>query len=259
MTKNELAKKHLIGHGLELGALHNPVDFDADKATVLYADRLLKADAIAAFPELEDMAKDIVETDLVIDIDTDSLEIIKEKNFDFVIANHVIEHLVNPISFLKRISDNLKANGRLFLTVPNMEFTHDSNRRLTRYKTLLLKYYLGTQKLSNSRIRDYLKNKHEVSEVNPHTQKYFEDNGLPLSYYKGNRIPINPIQRKKLYEYHRSRSIHVHVWNRATFDFFLRRTIDKFNLGLEITHYLPAEASHGEMIYLLKKSTNYQG
>ncbi len=253
MNKNELALKKLKGRGVEFGALHNPVQIDTKKASVVYADKLNKQDAIAAFPEIEDVANDIVETDLIVDLDRDSLAFIREKDVDFVIANHVIEHLVNPISFLKRISDNLKPGGALFLTVPNKDHTHDKNRKLTRYRSLISKYYLRTKRLSNERIRDYLKFKSPVTEIHPRTVEYFENNGLPLSYYDGNKIPLNPIARSKLYDYHRQRSIHVHVWNRETFDFFLRRTIDLFKLKFEIEEALPSDVSPGEMIYLLRK------
>ena len=254
MTKDELAIKFLSGNGIEFGALHNPVPLDHAKAKVKYADKLYKEQAIEAFPELEDVALNIVETDFIVDLDRDQLTLIQNQNFDFVIANHVIEHLVNPIYFLKRISDNLKKDGLFLLTVPNMEFTHDSNRRLTRYKEVLLKYYLNVKTLSNSRIRDYLKHKHEVENVHPKTREYFIKHKLPLSYYEGNKIPLNPISRHKLFNYHRGRSIHVHVWNRESFDFFLRRTIDILKLDFAIEHYASAGDSHGEMVYLLKKT-----
>ncbi|NND81718.1 MAG: methyltransferase domain-containing protein [Gammaproteobacteria bacterium] len=254
MTKNQLAFEYLHGTGVELGALHNPVPLDPNKATVVYADRLCKADAIAAFPELESAAELIVESDLLVDLDNDDLSFISERGMDFVIANHVIEHVVNPIRFLKKVSDNLPVGGRFFLTVPNKEFTHDKNRKLTRYRHLWLEYYLNTKRLSNTHIKDYLRNKSEVEQVHPKTAEYFKQNNLPLSYYDGNRIPLNPISRSRLYQYHRGRSIHVHVWNRESFDFFLRRTIDLFKLKFEIEEYLSAETSAGEMIYLLKKA-----
>jgi len=254
MTKDELALTHLSGKGVEFGALHNPVKVDPQKATVIYADKLKRAEAIAAFPEIEDVAPHIVETDITVDLDRDSLSFIHEQQLDFVVANHVIEHLVNPIRFLKLLSDNLKTDGLVFLTVPNMRFTHDRNRKLTRYKTLLIKYYLGVKRLSNERIRDYLKYKLPVDDIHPRTVEFFENNNLPLSYYDGNKIPMNPFSRHRLYGYHRSRSIHVHVWDRNSFDFFLRRTIDLLKLDFSIDYYAPAEVSEGEMIYLLRKN-----
>ncbi len=253
MTKDELAFTRLSGRGVEFGALHNPVKLDPSKTTVIYADKLKRAEAIAAFPEIEDVAEGIVESDIRVDLDRDSLEFIGEQQLDFVVANHVIEHLVNPIRFLKLLSNNLKSGGLVFLTVPNMRFTHDQNRKLTRYRTLVAKYYLGTKHLSNERIRDYLKYKLPVTNIHPRTVEFFEQNNLPLSYYDGNQIPLNPFSRHRLFGYHRSRSIHVHVWDRETFNFFLNRTIDLFKLQFSVDYYAPAEVSEGEMIYLLKR------
>jgi len=107
--------------------------------------------------------------------------------------------------------------------------------------------------LSNKHITDYLKNKLPVENIHPRIKEFFEQNGLPLSYYDGNKIPLNPISRNKLYQYHRDRSIHVHVWNRHSFDVFLNKTIKLFKLNLQVENYLPSEISQGEMIYLLKK------
>jgi SAM-dependent methyltransferase len=193
-----------------------------------------------------------VESDLLIDIDSDDLSFIKSKKLDFVIANHVIEHVVNPIRFLKKISDNLDKGGLIFLTVPNMEYTHDINRAFTRYSHLRAEFYLNTKRLSNRHIKDYLKNKLPVENIHPRTKEYFLNNNLPLSYYDGNTLPLNPFTRMRLYSYHRNRSIHVHVWSRASFDFFLRRSIDLFKLNFTIKHSLPTESSPGEMIYLLE-------
>lgn len=252
MNKQELINK-LVGKGVELGALHNPVEINSEHATVIYADKLKRMDAIKAFPELEDVANKIVETDIIVDLDRDSLSFIKGKHLDFVIANHVIEHLVNPIRFLKVINDNLKEGGLLLLTVPNKDYTLDVNRQLTRFRHLVIEYLLMTKHLSNKHITDYLKNKLPVENVHPRIKEFFEQNGLPLSYYDGNKIPLNPISRNKLYQYHRDRSIHVHVWNRHSFDVFLNKTIKLFKLNLQVENYLPSEISQGEMIYLLKK------
>lgn len=255
MNKNELAMNYLKGNGVELGALHNPMVTNKELSNVVYADKLPREEAIIAFPELESVENDIVETDLIVDLDQDSLTFLAEREFDFVIANHVIEHLVNPIIFLEKLNANMKAGALLFLTVPNKDYTHDVNRKLTRYSHLRIERFLKTKRLSNSHVRDYLKNKLPVENVHPQTVKYFEKHGLPLSYYNGNKIPLNPLKRRKLFGYQRSRSIHVHVWNRETFDFFLRRSIDLYSLKFSIVEYLPAESSPGEMIYLLKKES----
>ncbi len=249
--KNRLAIQYLTGKGLELGALHNPIKYDPQKATVMYADKLNKLTAIECFPELEELADSIVETDVIFDLDRDDYQIFRE--YDFIIANHVIEHVVNPIRFIKETCINLKKDALLLLTVPDKEYTHDKNRKLTRYRHVLMEYYLNVKHLSNRHIKDYLKNKLPVENVHPKTKEHFLKNKLPLSYYNGNKLPLNPLSRIRLYNYHRSRSIHVHVWNRESFDFFIHRTISLLDLQLEIVENPPPEESPGEIIYLLRK------
>lgn len=41
------------------------------------------------------------------------------KKFDYVIANQVIEHTNNPISFLKLCKQRLKPNGKIIISLPN--------------------------------------------------------------------------------------------------------------------------------------------
>ena len=252
--KSQIAVSHLKGNGIELGPLNNPLPVNKQKASVKYADRLSKADALILFPELIDIRDSLVDPDILIDFDTDDLSVLKTKSFDFVIANHVIEHLVNPIQFLKNVSDNLRSGGQFFLTVPDKDYTFDRARKLTTIAHLRKEYKAGVNSLSNSHIREFLTYKEAVSEIHPEVKRYFEENGLPLSYYNGNRIPLNPIKRKRLYDFHRSRSIHVHVWNKKSFDLFFNDVNDHENLGFEIVNTHKPEDVRGEMIYLLTKT-----
>jgi len=251
--KSQIAVAHLVGNGLELGPLNNPLPVDEKKASVEYADRLSKTDALRLFPELIDIKDSLVDPDILMDFDTDTLSEIKQRGFDFVIANHVIEHLVNPIQFLKNVSDNLPSGSLFFLTVPDKDFTFDKARALTTNEHLWREYKKGVTNLSNAHIKEFLVNKEVVTEIHPEVKRYFVENGLPLSYYRGNRIPLNPIKRKRLFDFHRSRSIHVHVWNHRSFDNFFNEVNDRENLGFNIIKTHEQDQVHGEMIYLLRR------
>lgn len=251
--KSQIAIAHLVGKGIELGPLNNPLPINQEKASVQYADRLSKADALILFPELIDIKESLIDPDLLIDFDTDSLSAIKAHSFDFVIANHVIEHLVNPIQFLKNVSDNLRTDGHFFLTVPDKDFTFDKRRKLTSNEHLWKEYKAGVTSLSNTHIKEFLINKEAVTDIHPEVRRYFLENGLPLSYYKGNRIPFNPIKRKRLFDFHRARSIHVHVWNKQSFNVFINEVNQREKLGFKIIHTHEADDVNGEMIYLLRR------
>ena len=252
--KENLSLRYLAGYGVEFGPLNNPLPVDEDKARVIYADRLSKSNALAIFPELIDLAAGIIDPDLIVDFnDPQRLRSLRSHNFNFLIANHFIEHLANPTQFLEGCSETLTTGGLLFLTVPNKEHTFDKRRKLTSNEHLWQDYQNGESIISKAHLRDFLLNKEAVSSPHPEVVKYFYKHGLPLSYYNGNKLPLNPLKRKRLYDFHRERSIHVHVWNRESFDNFLTWTIEKLNLRFEILEtHLPEDVEE-EMIYVIEK------
>ena len=251
--KEDLAFEHLKGHGIEFGAFTKPLPINRDRAEIEYADRLSKSEAIALFPELEDVAESIIEPERIIDFNAKLWHIgVPRRHFDFIIANHFIEHLVNPIQFLVGCSEILKPGGIFFLTVPDKDRTFDRNRELTSNDHLWRDFQRGESTISNSHIREFLKT------LPAHTPpdsviNYFKENNIPLEYYDDMKLPLNPFKRRKLFDWHRERSIHVHVWNRESFDGFLHWIIAKLELGLEIKPTHSSKDAKGEMIYVLNK------
>ncbi len=252
-AKEQISHRYLLGKGVEFGALHNPLLINKTDASVLYVDRLTKLELLRLFPELIDFADSIVEPDFIVDFNTDDFTLLKKHQFDFYIANHFIEHLVNPIRFLKDITRVMKSGSLLFLTVPDKDFTFDKHRKLTTNEHLWNDYINDEKKISIKHIKDFLLHKEFVDNPHPAVIEYFENNGLPLSYYNGNKLPLNPIKRKRLYDFHRERSIHVHVWNKASFDNFFNWINDKLQLGLHKLDMHSTEDVDEEVIYLLKK------
>ena len=45
-----------------------------------------------------------------------------DKVFDVIWMSHVLEHLIEPVRFLKKIRNNLKKSGIFFIEVPNCEY-----------------------------------------------------------------------------------------------------------------------------------------
>lgn len=48
------------------------------------------------------------------------------QHFDLIFANQIVEHLVTPIEFVKRLAGWLKPRGRLVLTTPNAAYLKNS-------------------------------------------------------------------------------------------------------------------------------------
>lgn len=251
--KEQMAFTHLVGKWIEFGALTNPLRLDQSKTSVKYADRLSKADAIKLFPELKEVADSIVDSELLIDFNQDDFITLNENDFDFLIANHFIEHLVNPIRFLEILSRAMKPKALLFLTVPDKDFTFDQKRTLTSNEHLWNDYLNKETEISDSHIKDFLLHKAIVAKPHPEIISYFKKNRLPISYYSGNRLPLNPFTRRRLYNFHRERSIHVHVWNRESFDGFLNWINSKLELGFSCLRTHNPDDIEGEMIYILQK------
>lgn len=92
-----LARKYLSGKGLEVGAMNAPVRLPRN-TTVQYVDIATREESIQKFPELD--PSDIVDIDYIANGFT--LQGVPDGQFDFLIANHVLEHSPNPIGVLVR-------------------------------------------------------------------------------------------------------------------------------------------------------------
>lgn len=229
-AKRELAGEHLEGLGLEFGALHQPLDVDRKKATVRYADRLTRAEALETFPELhEHYAHQLVDPDYIVDLDAGDLTSLHAEQFDFFIANDVIEHLANPLRFLESVHDVMRADSLFFLSAPDCDFTFDVGRKRTSFRHLLREYHDEVKAVDDAHIVDFIVNSEHES------------------------IPEVPEARAELITWHRDRSVHVHVWDQQSFDKLLDQAIAKLDLRFEIVDRATSREAAGAMVYILQK------
>ncbi len=143
-----LARTHLMGSGIEVGALHNPLPVSRH-TRVQYVDRLSRADLLKQYPEL---AHQKIVDPAIID-DGEQLALIQNESLDFIIANHFIEHCQNPIATLTNFFSRLKPGGVVYLAVPDKRFTFDRQRDSTSLAHLQNDFLDGG---SNSREAHYL-------------------------------------------------------------------------------------------------------
>lgn len=125
-TRSTLAERYIRGSGIEIGALHSPLQVPAG-VTVRYVDRVPRVQSIQAFPELD--PEHIVEPDYV--TDGFSLTAIEDASQDFVIANHVLEHTPNTLGALVAWQRVLRPGGVIFVAVPIVDRTFDRGRSVT--------------------------------------------------------------------------------------------------------------------------------
>jgi len=242
--RQHYSEKYLKGKGGEFGALHNPLCV-SKQSKVLYVDRFAKEELLERFPELKEHAESIVSTDIILDLDNSEFETLKKQKLDFFIANHVIEHLVNPVRFLKQIHDVMTPGSILYLSVPDKNYTFDKNRELTSQEHLWNDYKEDTRILSIEHLNDFLLKI---------TKDHIEPRRKARIYFKNDKLPLNWFKKRKIYNLHRKRSIHVHVWDQKTFDQFLDFSMKNLNLKLKIIDSsCSKDNENNEMIYLLEK------
>ena len=124
LTRTQVAKRYLEGTGVEFGALHYPLRVSG-RVTVKYADMETLEQLRKSFPEISNIKAPDFVTDL------ESMRGIDDASMDFVIANHVMEHVEDPLRALTSISRVLRPSGIAFIALPDKRFTFDRDRVIT--------------------------------------------------------------------------------------------------------------------------------
>lgn len=114
--------RDLVGRGLEIGALGNPMPLP-NAAEIVYSDILRPDQVDAMYPGSRH--PDILS-------DSEHFEGVTTGEFDFVVANHVLEHVTDPIGALTEWHRILKPDGLLFISLPDKRYTFDHRRQRTR-------------------------------------------------------------------------------------------------------------------------------
>ena len=152
LDREALAAHYLRGHGIEIGALHNPLKVPR-RAHVRFVDRMTVADLRAHYPELS--REKLVPVDIIDDGET--LSTVQEASQDFVIANHFLEHCENPLGALENMARVLKPDGVLFMCIPDKRRTFDQNRPVTPFEHVERDYREGPAWSRRSHYEEWVK------------------------------------------------------------------------------------------------------
>ena len=134
----------LRGRGLEIGAYSQPTVLKSE-SDISYLDVQSREALIAALPDKSEACR-IPPVDYVC-TSSDYASVVPG-SFDYIIANHVFEHVANPIAWLQMVSRMLVADGVLFLSVPDKKYTFDKYRPDTPLSHILHDYFTGVQTTS---------------------------------------------------------------------------------------------------------------
>ena len=133
--RQNFSKKYIKGNGIEIGAQASPLAIMNKVVNIKYVDRLSpEENSNLYFKDLKCVVIDII-------AEADDLFNIESGSVDFIIANHLIEHLTNPVKAILEWERVLKRNGILYLAIPNMlSNKYDFKRNPTSLRHIIQDY-----------------------------------------------------------------------------------------------------------------------
>lgn len=133
-AREDVATRFLNGDGIELGALDFPLRMPRD-ARVRYVDYLDEEGLRQAYDTTLREGRPLVIPDVV--DDGTRLSAFGDASLDFVVANHMLEHVDDPIAALEHHLRVLRPGGVVFLTLPDARSTFDAPRPRTTVEHLI--------------------------------------------------------------------------------------------------------------------------
>jgi SAM-dependent methyltransferase len=139
----------LEGTGVEIGALHNPLHLPSG-TTVRYVDRVPTERLRAQYPDLGEL----VPISLI--GNAHDLSALADEEVDFVIANHLVEHLEDPIRGIAEMLRVIRTAGILYLAIPDPRATFDKGREVTPIDHIIAEYHQGTAQTRGVHFREWV-------------------------------------------------------------------------------------------------------
>jgi SAM-dependent methyltransferase len=217
LEKRRRLARWLSGKGIEIGALHHPLKLPSD-AHVTYVDHLPVEKLREHYPELSE------ETLVPVDVigSAEDLSAFADDSLDFVIANHLLEHLEYPVTALLEFQRVLRPGGILYLALPDKRRTFDWKRQLTSVEHLMEEQ--RERKAEQNRRAHYL--------------QWAEAAGDPDPEGRADALMAIPY------------SIHFHVWRPDTFLDFLSAVRREFPFALQPIQFA-AEEEPGDLEFIV--------
>ncbi len=215
----------LQGRGIEIGALHRPLEVTPG-ASVTYVDRLPVAELREHYPELADLPL----TPVAVIGNAEDLSAFDDQTLDFVIANHLLEHLEYPIRGLLEFQRVLRPGGLVYLALPDKRVTFDKKRALTTI--------------------DHLLDEHRDQAAAQNRRDHFLDWAVNVDGKASGKEADDHVRYLMARDY----SIHFHVWRPETFLEFLFAARAQAGVELDLLQFAaPETEADDEFILLLAK------
>jgi predicted SAM-dependent methyltransferase len=215
--REDVALQFLRGEGIEIGALDFPLRLPRG-ARIRYVDYLDGVGLREAYSNTLREGRPLVVPDVV--DDGARLASFADASLDFVVANHMLEHVEDPITALAHQLRVLRPGGILYLTLPDARYCFDSPRKRTTVEHLLRDHRDG---LETSR------------------SEHYEECARLIEGHNGENLTkrVQEMETEGLRP-------HFHVWEPNTFAGFLAALDLPFSLEL-------LQASVAEFLVILRK------
>jgi SAM-dependent methyltransferase len=219
-VRRQIAARFLRGAGIEIGALHQPLELPMG-AAVCYVDKMTTEELRSHYPELAGLPISAVD---VVD-DGEKLSKFDDSSLDFVVANHLIEHCPDPLYALKNWLRVLKTGGVVMMAAPDKRYTFDRDRALTSLDHIVFDYLHGPIWSRETHYEEWVR--HVMKSPDP--------------------IAADHIEHLKSIDH----AIHFHVWTMTTFCEMLEHARREFAFPFSIEQVRPGTM---EFIVVLRKS-----
>ncbi len=153
---------------------------------------------------------------------------------DFVVANHLLEHLENPIAGMREMLRVIRPGGVLYLALPDPRVTFDVDRQLTPVEHVLDEYRNGTAHTREAHFTEWVAN----------AEKHIE-------WMQKAHVTTGAERVRELMEL--DYSIHFHVWRPDTFLEFVVAATAEAGLEMELVEFIPRQGGDDEYIFVFLK------
>lgn len=219
--------------GLEIGPFCNPTVLKRE-APVRYLDFFAREELIRQHPDVP--PEQVAPVDAV--VRGESYAAACPGPFDYIVANHVMEHVADVIGWLVGLNAMLAEDGFLFLTVPDRAYSFDHYRAPTPFTHLVADHFRG----GASSLREHALD-----------AGFFYDPGQatprPALLARLTRADLH-----RMYHEDTHVGTHTHVFDSAT---MLSRVLAPIlHLGyapFDLVEYRTAAGNHGEILTVLRK------
>lgn len=157
----------LRGCGIEIGAGLCPARVPAP-AQLRFCDLMSPAAWRQFFPEVcQTSLAQIPVPDWVVDIDREGLAFLADGSQDFVIANHLLEVVADPIATLAECCRVLRPGGRLVISASDKHYSQQPLRAPMDFSTLLERHQRGIGNIEADEYMDILRHVHPELVASP--------------------------------------------------------------------------------------------